>query len=574
MLKHLIVLCCAFTATAVFGQTTYTWDGGPGGTGTEIGLSANWSGDTLPNPNNADTCLWDGTVPGNLTLTYAGGMGGGYGGNGLFFSFASTQTGTWTLLPPSSGGTAGLAIDSIYITNGAGAVTFGSTNPATNLRIVRRPQGGTRYYENSSAYAATIAPHIEWLAGGSVRYVHEFMGTGDWQVNNYLVDDATPAHDTSVQVDGPGRVFWNPRGYLGNQALGQINVTSEGTLVLQGNHPKLEMGGSYGQGMAFTIDGTFVFDAPGVSQILPALRPIAGSGTLVVSNGTLTLSGANTFSGTNLLGGGVLIVNHAEAEDNTSGPLGVNGTISFKGGTLKFSVVNTYDYSPRFDTEAGQAYSFDTAGQNVTFTNDLTSSGGTLTKLGAGTLSGPVTLSAGTILSPGAAAGSVGAFTINSNLYLGGNLAIEVNKSLSSSNDVVVVGGMLTNTGAGTLTVSNLGTALALGDKFTLFSQRVQNGAALTITGCGAIWANDLAVDGSISVTSVSVPALNFTNNGGSLQFSWDSSFGSYRLQSQTNSLDTGLGTNWVDYPGGGTGPVTVPIDTTKGTVFFRLVSP
>src|SRR5205085_9854189 len=61
-------------------------------------------------------------------------------------------------------------------------------------------------------------------------------------------------------------------------------------------------------------------------------------------------------------------------------------TIFFNGGTLQFSAANTYDYSPQFSTAPNQAYKFDTAAQNVTFTNALTSSGGTLTKLGSGVL--------------------------------------------------------------------------------------------------------------------------------------------------------------------------------------------
>ena len=85
------------------------------------------------------------------------------------------------------------------------------------------------------------------------------------------------------------------------------------------------------------------------------------------------------------MSGGELVVNSVE-NLGASGPLGIGGTITFGGGTLGFSPANTYDYSPRFDPPANQAYSFDTAGQNVMFTNALTSSGGTLTKLGSGTL--------------------------------------------------------------------------------------------------------------------------------------------------------------------------------------------
>jgi len=86
-----------------------------------------------------------------------------------------------------------------------------------------------------------------------------------------------------------------------------------------------------------------------------------------------------------LTNGGVLVAGGAQNVGGT-GPLGINSTIFFNGGTLQFSVANTFDYSPNFSTTNNQAYSFNTAGQNVTFTNTLTSSGGTLTKLGSGTL--------------------------------------------------------------------------------------------------------------------------------------------------------------------------------------------
>jgi hypothetical protein len=111
-----------------------------------------------------------------------------------------------------------------------------------------------------------------------------------------------------------------------------------------------------------------------------------------------------------------------------------------------------------------------------------------------------------------------------------------------------------------------------VGDKFTLFSQPL-TGGAVTVTGAGATWQNDLATDGSITVLTVSAaqPTLNFTPAGGSLQFSWTGS--GYKLQAQTNSLSVGLANNWGDYPGGGTSPVSVPVNVANGAVFFRLIS-
>jgi hypothetical protein len=68
------------------------------------------------------------------------------------------------------------------------------------------------------------------------------------------------------------------------------------------------------------------------------------------------------------------------------------------------------------------------------------------------------------------------------------------------------------------------------------------------------------------------ITTLNYTLSGSpgaqSLDFSWT---GSFKLQSQTNALNVGLSTNWYDYPGGGSSPVSVPIDSSNDSVFFRL---
>jgi hypothetical protein len=131
---------------------------------------------------------------------------------------------------------------------------------------------------------------------------------------------------------------------------------------------------------------------------------------------------------------------------------------------------------------------------------------------GDGSINGPVTVAAGGTLSPGA---SVGTFALYGDLTLSGNLFIEVDKSLSQSNDAVIVVGTLTNAGTGTVTVTNLGSALAAGNSFQLFDKPVLNGQALTVVSSGGIvWTNKLAVDGSIAVLSAppaAVPATNLT---------------------------------------------------------------
>ena len=113
---------------------------------------------------------------------------------------------------------------------------------------------------------------------------------------------------------------------------------------------------------------------------------LLGSGAIayyagITKSGTgyLTNSLANDYFGSTVLNGGVMVLNNATA-------LGYGGPINFNGGTLQFSANNKTDYSSRFSTAANQAYSLNTGGQSITLATGLSSSGGSLTKLGAGTL--------------------------------------------------------------------------------------------------------------------------------------------------------------------------------------------
>jgi hypothetical protein len=71
-------------------------------------------------------------------------------------------------------------------------------------------------------------------------------------------------------------------------------------------------------------------------------------------------------------------------------------------------------------------------------------------------------------------------------------------------------------------------------------------------------------------VPAVSLPeALSWSYAGGVLTLTWDDP--AFRLQAQTNAPGAGVATEWNDYPGGDTGPVAVPVDSSAGSVYFRL---
>lgn len=68
---------------------------------------------------------------------------------------------------------------------------------------------------------------------------------------------------------------------------------------------------------------------------------------------------------------------------------------------------------------------------------------------------------------------------------------------------------------------------------------------------------------------------MNAANAAGQSQISWSSDHTGWQLQSQTNNLATGLGTNWVNMTGSDqTNQLKMPLNSTNGSVFFRLMRP
>jgi len=402
MVKHLVVLCGLLATTVVFAQTTYTWTGG--GDGISLANATNWDLNGLPSGASQDTAQWDGKTTTNLVITYGSTSlpSTGFGSMGINFALTANQTNSVQFLS-SVAQSAAVGVFGVTNSSAAAALIFGDTNIANLFNIVGRPAGAVHDWFNSSTTPIAINGSVRWQAGGGSAYTLDFSGPGDFTVNNYLRND-NGSGGTTVNVEGPGALNWTATGYLGRDAINAVNING-GKLVLNSS------GLLANQPIA--NNATLVFDAASQSQALGGI--ISGSGLLQVNNGTLTLSGQNTYTGNTVLNGGELVVNRAE-DAGTSGPLGIGGTISFNGGTLAFSANNVFDYSSRFSTNASQAYSFDTAGQNVAFTNvtGLTSSGGTLTKLGPGTLTlsgantydGLTTVSAGTLEIQGTKTGS------------------------------------------------------------------------------------------------------------------------------------------------------------------------
>jgi len=113
-------------------------------------------------------------------------------------------------------------------------------------------------------------------------------------------------------------------------------------------------------------------------------------------------------------------------------------------------------------------------------------------------------------------------------------------------------------------------------DKFYIFSQPVSGFA--TVTGAGATWQNDLATDGSITALTVTAavntnrPNVQFSVSAGNLNLAWPTNLG-WTLQ--TNSVGLTSNNQWFAYPGSASiTNVSIPINSAKPNVFFRMVYP
>jgi autotransporter-associated beta strand protein len=194
---------------------------------------------------------------------------------------------------------------------------------------------------------------------------------------------------------------------------------------------------------------------------------------------------------------------------------------------------------------------------------------------GGGTILGALEALAGSIVRPGA---GIGVLTISENATLGGELVMELDRSHTPNADQLVSGGNMV--AGGTLTVTNLGAALQVGDRFQLFNVAANGFAEINLPELesGLIWQNDLAVDGSIRIAplvSTTPVELNVQFHAEGLKLNWPVSHTGWRLQVQTNAPGMGLSGSWFDVSGATqTNELILPIDTFTGSVFYRLIYP
>ena len=399
---------------------------------------------------------------------------------------------------------------------------------------------------------------------------------------------------------------------------GTLNTRNGGAVAcgsLDGNSTGILSGGGSGAGTtAFSI-GALGLDST-FSGIISDANATGVTSLTKTGAGVLTLAGNNTYSQTTTISGGTLqigdggttgtlptnnIVNNAMLAFNHANNLSDSGIISGTGSVIQdgdgvttmtkihtyagltlinsgtLALIGTGSISNSSGISIASGATLDVIGRtngNMTLTSGKTLSG-------SGSVNGSFILASGAKLTPGNS--SIGTLNFINNLTLnsGSTTTLELTK-LPLANDHINVSGTFAL--GGTLIVTNVGAgALTAGDNFQLFTGQPIAGSFSSITlpslASGLFWnTNALYSGGNITVNSTisSVPTnITYTVNGNNLTLSWPSSHKGWTLQTQTNSINTGLDSTWVAVPGStATNLMTLPVNPANPTVFYRLSLP
>lgn len=525
------------------------------GNGFPLVMSNSAAGTVVGITNNSTSAAqWFGT---NFGLSLSNGINVYDAGGGIVLSnpvagnasSAINGTGGITNVGPGTlvlGWDAGWSLFSGGVTVNNGTVVAYGANGSTGLGngVATVNSGGTLAGGIADAFGYTSGkyPANIIINGGTVTD----LGSANYQIT---LPNLTFTGGTLTSAVGNTGSSGSEYSFNGNNTTMTINTVAASATAT------ISAGGIITQRQTtFNIAaGTVTGGAtPGVDMLVSSvLLPTSGHhGITKTGAGVLELTGASTFVYGVGINGGVIIVGGAQT--GSAGPLGGvsngNDAISFGGGTLRYSSLNAYDYSPRFSTAAGQACSIDTAGQNVTFATALTSSGGaltltnstgsgTLTLSGVNTYSGPTAINGGALIVNGSlasgspvsiAAGALGGSgTVNGTVTTASaNAQInqEIYDILNSTVATLALGSSLNMSAGGACYLDVSTSHLSGNDEVTVAGALTLNGNTFHINALSGAAALDATGDyvllqaGSLSGTPNSTPVWDGTppSNSGS----------------------------------------------------------
>jgi autotransporter-associated beta strand protein len=435
-------------------------------------------------------------------------------------------------------GGAGLTVESAAISL-AGDSTIGVDSGAT-LTL-------------SNAISGTAA--LTATGGGILTLNSNNTFNGGFTLNGPEVDlNSSHALSTgTVTVGGAGRFVIGDGLNITNffQASEVSPATGFGLLMVNDNT----------NGTVTTVSGPLEFDAspasggdfvgPITSGYLNVTGPVTNTATGVVGsrNGFVRFSGGGNYSTFNINQGTVSLGANNGLSTNATVMVAVSAAASFDLNGFNQALTGLYDGAANAELVTNSAGSPGTLTLNI-------SSGGTYSGVIAGNVALVENGSANWYLA------GTNAYTGNTSVN-GGTLEL-AQPSLAASSTVTVAGGAVLQLDfTGTNTVTGL----------------VLNGVNQTLGVYNSTTSSPyIAGSGSLQVAvfvATNPTNLTATVSGGNLVLSWPADHLGWRLQAQTNSLSTGLGTNWVNVPNTATvTAVTNALNRANGSVFYRMIYP
>jgi filamentous hemagglutinin family protein len=454
--------------------------------------------------------------------------GGANGGNGGFVEVSGKDSLVFkgdvdTRAPHGATGMLLLDPANIIIANGSGdsiddgdasTTSFSGAPSGTTGTVITtdNPGGGTLTLFESELQGIAATTNISLAATNAIT------------INNLADNNLNLAQTAGNSVSFNSATFAMTAGDTITTAGGAVNITTTGAATVAG----LSTGG-----------GAILLDVGGTSTVSGV---IAGTGTTLTKQGagTLTLSGANTYTGLTTVSAGTLVANNNAALGTTAGATTVTSgaTLAIQGGrtiadalTITGSGVggtagalrnisgnntytgaialgaggarinadlNTLTISGAGSITGAEALTIGGAG-NATISKIIATGAGTLTKDGAGTLtlsgnntySGATTISAG-ILSAITSANALGATGVASGTTIAAGATLAYGSSLTfAAESLTMNGGTLSRsannpTMNGTIALTGANTVTGTAGTFTL-GGIVSGTGSLAKTGAGTV---------------------------------------------------------------------------------------